>query len=81
MTFEPRPYDLFAPTAPAGNETARPCTLFETVLVRACSWLAQYNERHRQRIMLRTLDDRLLSDIGLSRADVSSETAKWPWQI
>jgi len=81
MTFEPRPYDLFPPPAPAGEEPAGHPFAAETFLARACAWFAQYNQRRRQRLMLRTLDDRMLSDIGLSRADVSSETEKWPWQL
>lgn len=40
------------------------------------SWLA----RRRQRLDLAELDDRLLQDIGLTRADVARETAKPFWQ-
>jgi uncharacterized protein YjiS (DUF1127 family) len=81
MTFEPRPYDLSSPLAPAcGKDAAHPSPVAKC-RARARVWLAQQNERHRQRSMLRTLDNHLLSDIGLSRADVIAETAKWPWQF
>lgn len=80
MTFEPRPYDLFSPPAPARMEPAAHPSSVETYLARAWAWLAQCNQRHRQRMVLCSLDDRLLSDIGLSRADISSETERYPWQ-
>jgi uncharacterized protein YjiS (DUF1127 family) len=41
--------------------------------------LAQWQERARQRRHLQVLDDRLLRDIGLSRADVESESSKRFW--
>ncbi len=44
-------------------------------------WLRAWEralERARQRRQLRRLDDRLLKDIGLSRADVEREADK-PW--
>ncbi len=81
MTFEPRPCDLFSPPAPAGRETAAHPSSVETCLARACAWLARYNQCRRQRMMLCGLDDRLLSDIGLSRADIGSETERYPWQL
>jgi uncharacterized protein YjiS (DUF1127 family) len=40
------------------------------------TWLS----RRRQRLDLGQLDDRLLADIGLTRADVARETAKPFWQ-
>lgn len=80
MTFEPRPFDLLSPPPPAGKETSAHPSSIATSLARACAWLARHNERHRQRRMLGTLDDRMLADIGLSPADARSETGKWPWQ-
>ena len=38
------------------------------------------HERWRQRQALLALDDHLLKDIGLSRADVEREAGKSPWE-
>lgn len=37
-------------------------------------------ERSRQRRRLATLEDRMLKDIGVSRAEAYWESAKWFWQ-
>jgi uncharacterized protein YjiS (DUF1127 family) len=42
--------------------------------------IAQRRERARSRYLLQQLDDRMLRDIGLSRADVHRECAKYFWQ-
>jgi len=46
----------------------------------ALTALLSWQERARQRRALEGLDDRLLKDIGLSRADVFREAAKRFWQ-
>ena len=43
--------------------------------------LARLNESRRQRRALQTLDDNMLRDIGLSRADVEREATKPFWMI
>ena len=43
------------------------------------AWLGACLERARQRRQLADLDDGLLKDIGLSRADVERECGRWPW--
>ncbi|MGF1611067.1 MAG: DUF1127 domain-containing protein [Kiloniellales bacterium] len=43
--------------------------------------LFEWQERARQRHDLRSLDDRMLSDIGLSRADVEGECCKPFWRV
>jgi len=53
---------------------------FASFLDRAWTWLLTCSERRRQRLMLPTLNDYLLADLGLSHSDVSSEADKWPWQ-
>jgi uncharacterized protein YjiS (DUF1127 family) len=42
--------------------------------------LSVWNERARERRQLATLDDRLLSDIGISRCDVVREYDKPFWE-
>ena len=42
--------------------------------------LLAVEERYRQRRALLSLDDRLLKDIGLSRADVEQECGKPFWR-
>jgi uncharacterized protein YjiS (DUF1127 family) len=39
-------------------------------------WQARSAQRHR----LAALDDRMLKDIGISRADAAQESGKWFWQ-
>jgi len=39
-----------------------------------------WRERSRMRQQLGRLDERMLRDIGISRADVFRERAKWIWQ-
>ncbi len=43
-------------------------------------WLYAAYERQRQRQALLKLDDRMLSDIGVSRADVERESSKPFWK-
>ncbi|MGE0162919.1 MAG: DUF1127 domain-containing protein [Dongiaceae bacterium] len=44
------------------------------------AWAMFWSERTRQRRRLAALDDRILKDIGLSRADVMSESDKPFWR-
>ena len=43
--------------------------------------LLVWQDRERQRHQLRRLDDRLLKDMGLSRADVKHEAVKPFWRV
>jgi uncharacterized protein YjiS (DUF1127 family) len=47
---------------------------------RLCAGLARCHARWRQRQALRALDDRLLRDIGLTRAEAEREARKPFWQ-
>lgn len=42
--------------------------------------LMEWQERHAERRALGRLDDRLLNDVGLSRADVDKEMSKPFWR-
>ena len=49
------------------------------VFVRAFDLLAAWQERASQRYRLRAFDERMLKDVGLSRADVEMEASKPFW--
>jgi uncharacterized protein YjiS (DUF1127 family) len=40
------------------------------------AWLADLDARHRARLRLASLDDHLLRDIGVTRADVEAEVRR-----
>ena len=42
--------------------------------------LARWIDRSAQRHRLAMLEDRMLKDIGISRADADRESGKWFWQ-
>jgi len=50
-------------------------------LRRAVYLLLVWRERARQRRQLRSLSDRMLRDIGLTRADVLAESSKPFWRL
>ena len=50
-------------------------------LRRAADLLLTWHERARQRRQLRTLNDHMLRDIGLTRADVLAESSKPFWRL
>lgn len=53
---------------------------FRDFPLRAVATLLRWHERSRQRAMLARLDEHLLRDIGLSRADVEEELRKPFWR-
>ena len=57
-----------------------PVTLTGGFFQRLVSRAALWAERRRQRRRLAMLDDRMLKDIGLSRADIWLEVEKPFWQ-
>lgn len=59
---------------------ARP-TIIRRRLPWAIALLHTWQERTQQRQMLAALDDRMLRDIGLSRADVTRECHKPFWLL
>jgi uncharacterized protein YjiS (DUF1127 family) len=54
----------------------RPVVWLVTILDRLVDW----QERASQRRALATLDDRMLKDLGLTRADVAREAGKPFWR-
>jgi uncharacterized protein YjiS (DUF1127 family) len=75
----PAPAAVAAPEASVdGREFARTLQRFAAnVFTTALEW----QERARQRRRLAELDDRMLKDIGLTRADVSREVEKPFWMM
>ena len=64
--------------------SSRPTAGFAARLRRWATALAEaldaWDARARQRRHLRTLDDHMLKDIGLTRGEVIFESRKLPWQ-
>jgi uncharacterized protein YjiS (DUF1127 family) len=73
-TNENCPYfvPVFVQPRPSWMHRLSPARLFER--------LAFWSERASQRRQLARLDDRMLSDIGISRAEAYRESSKWFWQ-
>lgn len=61
-----------------GNGAAPPLRRWSTL--RFADMLLQFHERARQRQALMALDERLLKDIGISRADAQREASKPFWR-
>ncbi|MBX6369133.1 MAG: DUF1127 domain-containing protein [Rhodospirillales bacterium] len=57
-----------------------PWQSFRDLPLRAVATLLRWHERSRQRAMLARLDEHLLRDIGLSRAEVEEELRKPFWR-
>lgn len=66
-----------AATAAAGTPVIRGVKALVVVIA---DLVMTWHERHCQRRHLSGLDDRLLKDIGLSRADIESEVRKPFWR-
>jgi uncharacterized protein YjiS (DUF1127 family) len=62
------------------SPSTRPHRIIERV-VRSIVAVPRWLELHCQREQLAELEDHQLTDLGLSRAQVRKECAKWPWQI
>jgi uncharacterized protein YjiS (DUF1127 family) len=63
-----------------GGRAVRWARLALWVLGRACDLILTWQERARQRRELALLNDYMLRDIGLSRADVLAEATKRFWE-
>ena len=66
---------ILTETTPA---TARSTSRFFLTSLADC--LSAAIERHKSRRMLAALDDRMLADIGLSRADADNEATQPFWR-
>lgn len=54
---------------------------FEAATVKVQKTLATWSARAEDRRQLSVMSDRMLIDIGLTRADVAVETDKYFWQL
>jgi uncharacterized protein YjiS (DUF1127 family) len=61
-------------------EIPPPVLATESLLLRMVDRLQVWLQRKRERRHLGTLSDRMLKDIGVSRADVEYETSRRFWQ-
>lgn len=52
-----------------------------SVLVRVIDQLLTWQDRARERAHLRDLSDRMMKDMGLSRADIDGESSKPFWRL
>ncbi len=67
-------------TLPAPIRTGAILSVLAGAVVRAACMVQQWRERARQRHVLATLDDRMLKDIGVSRATARMEVEKPFWR-
>jgi uncharacterized protein YjiS (DUF1127 family) len=67
-------------TSTVDAEIAPPLLATESLLLRYLDRLQLWLQRRQQRRHLWTLSDRMLKDIGVSRADVEYETSRRFWQ-
>lgn len=63
--------------APAGRGPAG--GLFGSVMQRVRKGVALAWRKRRTRRMLTDMDDQMLSDLGISRAQASFEASRWMW--
>jgi uncharacterized protein YjiS (DUF1127 family) len=66
--------------APLLHARRAPAPLFQTLVSRLVETLFAWHQRVQQRQRLAQFDDRMLRDIGVSRADVAREVGKPFWQ-
>jgi uncharacterized protein YjiS (DUF1127 family) len=65
---------------PAGGQGGGPSVTLGEIAGALLATVAVWRERARQRRALATMDDYLLRDIGLTRADVDHEAGKPFWR-
>jgi uncharacterized protein YjiS (DUF1127 family) len=73
------PHPMDAPAAASTVLLLR--RVLRWALVAGIERLLLWHEMARQRHQLSMMDDRMLKDIGLTRADVGSETRKPFWRL
>lgn len=71
--------DLSCTVSPLPRVAFRPAPVRVNTLLRVIVALQDWHERARSRRILLSLDDRLLRDIGLSRADADHEGSRAFW--
>lgn len=69
-----------ASAAPRADHADYASSSFVSILVRASDTVLGWIERDRDRRALGRLDDRLLRDIGITRAELDAEATKPFWR-
>lgn len=67
------------PTFAAADARISPSRVLADAILAVLAWAAGCAERGRQRRALAGLDDRMLRDVGLTRAEAESEWTKGVW--
>ena len=67
-------------TATSGRPTAGFAAWLRRWAAAVAAMMLSWDDRARQRRHLRSLDDHMLKDIGLTRGEVIFESRKLPWQ-
>ena len=75
------PVNAPQPAAPWRDRIGNVVGLAKRTAVAALDTLAEWQERARQRRQLQELDDHMLRDLGLSRADAQRESERPFWDI
>jgi uncharacterized protein YjiS (DUF1127 family) len=79
-TIDPRPGPLEAAAARVSMVVVKAARWLDRAAVRSVDLMYDWRARAVEREVLRSLDDRILRDVGISRADVERELNKPFWQ-
>lgn len=75
---QPGPLEAF--TARLSAAMVRGARFVDRAAARGFDLLFEWRSRAAERHVLRSLDDRMLKDVGLSRADLERELSKSSWR-
>ncbi len=79
-TIIARPGPLEAAAAWVSAGLVRAARLTDRGLIRAFDFIFEWRARATERDVMRSLDDRMLRDVGLTRVDIERELSKPFWE-